>query len=152
MPDCRIAFEMGFRSVWGSIGSGRAQKPHTRPTTPAPALKKNTRVELNTSMVLDALGVKSMDVLVRGCFERSMVSRRQKKREKVAAGPGSKECTAGHETQNYGKLRVRRRGLSALGERAENECAKAGVVSTVAHRAWPIQDIERDGEPSIIRV
>ena len=32
--------EMGFRSVWGSIRSGRAQKPHTSPTTPAPAPKK----------------------------------------------------------------------------------------------------------------
>ena len=32
--------EMGFRSVWECFRSGRAQKPHTSPTTPARALKK----------------------------------------------------------------------------------------------------------------
>ena len=37
---CRIALEMGFRSVWECFRSGRAQKPHTSPTTPARALKK----------------------------------------------------------------------------------------------------------------
>ena len=40
MSDCRIALEMGFRSVWECFRSGRAQKPHTSPTTPARALKK----------------------------------------------------------------------------------------------------------------
>ena len=39
LPDCRVALEMGFRGVWGSFKSGRAQKPHTSPTTPSPALK-----------------------------------------------------------------------------------------------------------------
>ena len=37
---CRIALEMGFRSVWECFRSGRAQKPHTSPTTTARALKK----------------------------------------------------------------------------------------------------------------
>ena len=64
--------EMGFRSVWGSSRSGRAQKPHTSPTIPAPALKKYIRGEFNTSMVLGALREKSIN----------MVSRREKKREK----------------------------------------------------------------------
>ena len=32
--------EMGFRSAWGSVRSGRARKPHTSLTTPALALKK----------------------------------------------------------------------------------------------------------------
>ena len=39
MSDRRVALEMGFRIVWGSIRPGRAQKPHTCPTTPAPAPK-----------------------------------------------------------------------------------------------------------------
>ena len=66
MSDCRIALEMGFRSVWESFRSSRAQKPHTSPTTPARALKKNTRGEFNTSMVFGALREKSMDVSVGG--------------------------------------------------------------------------------------
>ena len=43
-------------------------------------------------MVLDALREKSMDVSVWGCLRQNMVSRRQRKREKVAVGPGPGEC------------------------------------------------------------
>ena len=82
LSDCRIALEMGFRSVWGSIRSGRAQKPHTSPTTPAPALKK-----IYTGRVKHKHGVwclereeKSMDVSVGGCLKQNMAFRREKKR------------------------------------------------------------------------
>ena len=37
---CRVALEIGFRGVCGGIRSGRAQEPHTSPTTPSPAPKK----------------------------------------------------------------------------------------------------------------
>ena len=82
MSDCRIALEMGFRSVWESFRSGRAQKPHTSPTTPARALKKNIRGELNTNRVFGALREKSTKVPVGGCLKQDMASRREKKREK----------------------------------------------------------------------
>ena len=74
--------EMGFRSVWESFRSSRAQKPHTSPTTPARALKKNIRGELNTCMVFGALREKSMNVSVGGCLKQNMASRREIKREK----------------------------------------------------------------------
>ena len=54
-----------------------------------------------------------MDVLVGECLKQSMVSGGERKREKVAVGPGSKGCYAGHETNNCGELRVRWRELRA---------------------------------------
>ena len=48
------------------------------------------------------------------CLKQKMVSRRERKREKMAVGPGSIECKAGHETENCCELRVRWRGLWAL--------------------------------------
>ena len=41
-------------------------------------------------MVLDALREKSIDVSVGGCLKKNMASRRQRKREKVAVGQGSR--------------------------------------------------------------
>ena len=41
-----------------------------------------------------------------GCCKQSMVPRRQRKGEKVAAEPGTRECKAGYETNNCGELRV----------------------------------------------
>ena len=64
-------------------------------------------------MELDALREKIMEVAVLGCLKQNMVSRRERKREEVAVGPGSGEYKAGYETNNCGDLRVRRRGLSA---------------------------------------
>ena len=40
MFGCQTVLEMGFRSAEGGFRSGRAQKPHTSPPTPASALKK----------------------------------------------------------------------------------------------------------------
>ena len=57
-----------------------------------------------------------MGVSVGGCFKQNVVFRRERKREKVAVGPGSGECTAGYETNNCCDLRVRWRELCALGE------------------------------------
>ena len=99
--------EMSFRSVWGSVRLFRAQKPHTSPTTPAPTLKKYTRGELNTSMVFGALRRKSINVSVGGLMKQNMASRRERRREKVRAGPGLGECEAGYATNNCGELRVR---------------------------------------------
>ena len=44
---CQVVFENGFRGAWGSIGSGRAHKPHT----PRAGAKKYIRGELDKGMV-----------------------------------------------------------------------------------------------------
>ena len=44
-------------------------------------------------------------------MKQNMVFRRERKREKVVVGPGSKGCIAGYETISRRELRVRRRGL-----------------------------------------
>ena len=44
----------------------------------------------------------------------------KREKEKVADGPGSRECKAGYETNNCGELRVRWRKLCALGEGGQN--------------------------------
>ena len=51
-----------------------------------------------------------MDVSIEGCLKQKMVFRRQRKREKVVVGPGSKECIAGYETHSCRKISVRWRG------------------------------------------
>ena len=81
-------------------------------------------------MVFDALREKSMDLSVVGCCKQNMVSRRQRKREKVTAGPGSRECKAGYGTNNYGELRLRWRGLRALAERGQNTSVSKRVLQT----------------------
>ena len=68
-----------------------------------------------------------------------MVSRRQRKREEVAAGPGPRELKAGHETNNCGELIVRWRGLRALKGGAEHGLVKVGV----SNRTWSSEDRER---------
>ena len=78
--------EMGFRSVWDSFRSSRAQKPHTSPTTPARALKKIYTGESSASIVFGALREKSMNVSVGGCLKQNMASRREKERERVSEG------------------------------------------------------------------
>ena len=61
---------------------------------------KYIRGEINTSMVLGALGEKSIHFSVGGCLKHNMASRREKKkREKVRVGPGLKECEAGYMRQ-----------------------------------------------------
>ena len=44
-------------------------------------------------------GKEGMNVPVGKCLNQSMVFRRQRKREKVAVGPGSREYKAGYETR-----------------------------------------------------
>ena len=114
---------MGFRSALGSIRPGRAQKPHTRPKTSAPAPKK-IYTELYTSMALGALKERSMDVSVWECLKQNMVSRRQIKREKMAVGPGPGKCKTGHKTSYCGELRVRWSRLCAFKGGAEHERVK----------------------------
>ena len=76
-------------------------------------------------------------------MKQNTAFRRERKREKVVAGPGSRECKAGYETNNRGESRVRWQGLCALGE-------GGGLVKVgVAKITWPIQDIEKDGESQI---
>ena len=65
-------------------------------------------------MVLDALREKSMGVSVGGCLKQDMASRRQRKREEVAVGPGLGDYEAGYVISNHGKLRVRWKRLDAL--------------------------------------
>ena len=79
-------------------------------------------------MVFDALRERRIGVSVGGCLKQNMVSRRQRKREKLAVGPGSRECKAGHETNNCGELRVRWRGLCALGKGGQNMSVSRWVL------------------------
>ena len=57
-----------------------------------------------------------MNLPVGGFCKQNTAFRRERKRWKVAVGPGSGECKAGYETDNCGELRVRWRELFALGE------------------------------------
>ena len=54
--------------------------------------------------------------------------------------PGPKKCKAGHEANNCGELRVKRRGPCALKGDAEHERAKVGV----SNRALSPEDRERE--------
>ena len=65
------------------------------------------------------------------------VFQKTEKREKVPVGPGSRECKAGHETNNCEELCVRWKGLCALGKWGEEyERAEVGV----ANSAFPPED------------
>ena len=57
-----------------------------------------------------------MDVSLGGCCEQNKAFIRERKRGKVAVGPGSGERKAGFETNNCGELRVGWRGLCAFRE------------------------------------
>ena len=67
---------------------------------------------------------------VGGCFKQIMVFRRERKRGKVAVGPGSGECKAGYETNNRCDLRVRWRKLCALGEGEQDISVLRWVLRT----------------------
>ena len=71
-----------------------------------------------------------MGVSVGGCFKQNVVFRRERKREKVAVGPGSEECKAGYETNNRCDLRVRWRKLCALGEGEQDISVLRWVLRT----------------------
>ena len=71
-----------------------------------------------------------MGVSVGGCFKQIMVFRRERKRGKVAVGPGSGECKAGYETNNRCDLRVRWRKLCALGEGEQDISVLRWVLRT----------------------
>ena len=61
-----------------------------------------------------------MDVSVGECCKQNTAFIIERKREKLAVGPGSDECKAGYETYNCGELRVRWRELCTLGEVEQN--------------------------------
>ena len=72
-----------------------------------------------------------------------MVSRRQRKREKVSSEGWARtksDCKAGPETNNCGELRVRWGGLCVLKGEAEHE----RVMVNVANRTWSPEDRERE--------
>ena len=83
LSDCRIALEMGFRSVWECFRSGRAQKPHTSPTTTARALKKIYTGRVKRKHGVWCLEREEHERVSRGCLKQNMASRREKKRESV---------------------------------------------------------------------
>ena len=100
LSDC---FGNGFRSgLSDCIRSGRGQKPHNpRDVNPQPALKKNVRGELNTSMVFAAMREKKClgkgwmgrweevhERVSRGVLETEHGLQKQRKREKMTVGPG----------------------------------------------------------------
>ena len=55
-------------------------------------------------------GGQNMNVL-RWVYKQNLADTRRRKTEKVSVGPGLRDCGAGYETNNCGKLRVRWRGL-----------------------------------------
>ena len=65
-------------------------------------------------------------------MKQSMVPRRQRKREQVVVGPGSKECIAGYEKKSCKELRVRWRGLVGRWEvghgRVSGGCCKQNTA------------------------
>ena len=71
-----------------------------------------------------------MDVSVGGCCKQNTAFIRERKREKLAVGPGPRECKAGYETNNCGELRVRWRELCALGEGGQNMGVLMWVLQT----------------------
>jgi len=71
-----------------------------------------------------------MGVSVGGCFKQIMVFRRERKREKVAVGPGPGGCAAGYGTKNCCDLRVRWRELCALGEGEQDISVLRWVLRT----------------------
>ena len=70
-----------------------------------------------------------MDVSVVRCLKQSILFRRQRNREKVVVGPGSKECIAGYERNSCRELRVRWRGLVGRWE-VGHERVSRGVLQT----------------------
>ena len=48
-----------------------------------------------------------MGVSVGGCSKQSMGFRKQRRREKVIVGPGSKDCIAGYGANDFRELRFR---------------------------------------------
>ena len=47
-----------------------------------------------------------MNVSVGGCLKQNTAFIRERKRKKVAVGPGSRECKAGYETNNCGEQNI----------------------------------------------
>ena len=66
----------------------------------------------------------------RWCYKQNTAFRRERKREKVTVGPGSRVCKVGYETNICGDLRVRWRGLRALGESGQNTRVSKWVLQT----------------------
>ena len=101
-----IATYLGLLWKWVFAAYGEVldqaghKSPKQAPRPPRLRLRKYIWGELNTSTVLDALREKSMGVSVWGCLKQNIVSRRQRKREKVTDGPEPRVCKAGHERNN----------------------------------------------------
>ena len=53
-----------------------------------------------------------------------------KRKEKVAVGPGSSDCKAGHKTNSCGESCVRSGGLCALGKGRQNTSVSKWVLYT----------------------
>ena len=82
-----------------------------------------------------------MDVPVGGCLKQKTAFRRERKREKVAAGPEPSECKAGYEAKYCGELRVRWTGLVGRWEVGQGRASR-GVLET----ELVLQKLEKERE------
>ena len=70
-------------------------------------------------------GGRSMNVSRRWVSSTELGRYKTEKERKVSVGPGLRECEAGYQTNNYGELRVRWRGLLHSKGGTEHDRVKA---------------------------
>ena len=86
-------------------------------------------------------------------MKQNMASRREREKERgeVRAGQGLKGGGAGYETKKCGELRVRWRGLCALGEMVQNTGVPRRALQTEHGRYKTEKERESEGWARIMR-
>ena len=82
VSDYRVAWKWVSESFGKVLDQAGHKSPRQAPQSPRLRLRRYIRGELNTSMELDALREKGMDVSVGGCLKRNIASRRERRERK----------------------------------------------------------------------